>query len=162
MDEQIKAIDCLITPNPARSTPRWGADYLFKGTTERLTKGTTIEQMIQEMEEAEIEKGIIDMYHSSLTSDEERESTRAAVLKHPERFIPAMGVNPRNGMEELRKMERAVRDEAVQVIRMGPWRIQLPPNDKIYYPFYAKAIELGVAVQVNVGFPGPQIGRAHV
>jgi hypothetical protein len=34
---------------------------------------------------------------------------------------------------------------------------QLHYNDAAYYPVYAKCIELGVPVGLNVGFPGPQV-----
>ncbi len=38
--------------------------------------------------------------------------------------------------------------------------IQKPPNDKIYYPVYVKAIELGLPITINVGLPGPRVPGA--
>ena len=43
----------------------------------------------------------------------------------------------------------------MRLIRIVPFLINKPPNDKVYYPVYAKCIELGVAVSVNTGIPGP-------
>ena len=33
--------------------------------------------------------------------------------------------------------------------------IDLPPNDAVYYPVYAKCIELGIPITINTGIPGP-------
>ena len=37
----------------------------------------------------------------------------------------------------------------------SPFMVNRPPNDKAYYPIYAKCIELGLPVSVNTGIPGP-------
>jgi predicted TIM-barrel fold metal-dependent hydrolase len=36
-----------------------------------------------------------------------------------------------------------------------PWRWNLPPNDRRYYPLYAKCIELGIPFCTQVGRTGP-------
>lgn len=151
MVPEIKAIDCLIVPNPpGGGVGRLG--YLFPGLSERAEKGTSAEGLVAEMDEAGVEKGII-----AIQREEDRDWVLDTIRKYPKRFIPALGgVDPRKGMEEIRRVERYAKDYGVQVIRLGPWRIQLPPNDRFYFPFYVKAIELGIVVQVNVGLPGPQ------
>ena len=55
----------------------------------------------------------------------------------------------------MRTIERVVKDYDVRLIRMVPFLFNRPPNDKVCYPVYAKCIELGVAVSVNTGIPGP-------
>jgi predicted TIM-barrel fold metal-dependent hydrolase len=38
----------------------------------------------------------------------------------------------------------------------------LPPNDRAYYPLYAKCCELGLPITVNTGIPGPPLpGRCQ-
>src|ERR1051326_3995632 len=158
--ERVQAIDGLITPNAIGGAERRPpADYLHasKEVREGLKRGVTGEQLVDEMEQAGVEKGIVDVGHFLLSNDDERAFVRAIVAAYPKRFLPAIGVNPLDGMEALRKMEYEAKHNGIQVIRMGPWRIQKPPNDRIYYPFYAKAIELGLIVQINVGFPGPKV-----
>ena len=38
---------------------------------------------------------------------------------------------------------------------MMPAHIGLPANHRVYYPIYAKCVELGVPVKINCGVPGP-------
>jgi len=49
--------------------------------------------------------------------------------------------------EELRRLFVALRIE--------PFMWRKPPTDRAYYPLYAKAAELGVALQTQVGHTGP-------
>jgi predicted TIM-barrel fold metal-dependent hydrolase len=39
--------------------------------------------------------------------------------------------------------------------------VQLPYNDAVYYPVYAKCAELGIPVGLNVGMPGPKVPGKH-
>jgi predicted TIM-barrel fold metal-dependent hydrolase len=43
----------------------------------------------------------------------------------------------------------------VRLARVTPFLINRPPSDKVYYPLYAKCIELGVPISINTGIPGP-------
>jgi predicted TIM-barrel fold metal-dependent hydrolase len=60
-------------------------------------------------------------------------------------------------MQELRALERIVRDEPVVLARATPFMVSLPPNDRVYYPVYAKCIELDLPIAVNTGIPGPPV-----
>jgi predicted TIM-barrel fold metal-dependent hydrolase len=43
-----------------------------------------------------------------------------------------------------------------------PCTIDVPPDDRIYYPLYAKAVELRLPVTVTTGIPGPPLpGRCQ-
>jgi uncharacterized protein len=66
-------------------------------------------------------------------------------------------VDPRDGMGAVRLVEDLVRSEGYTLIRMLGLQTRLYYNDPAYYPVYAKCIELGVPVGLNVGFPGPQV-----
>jgi uncharacterized protein len=79
----------------------------------------------------------------------------AAAARYGARFKLAAVIDPSGGMDAVRTVERLVREHDVRLIRMVPFLINKPPNDKVYYPVYAKCIELGVAVSVNTGIPGP-------
>ncbi len=63
--------------------------------------------------------------------------------------ILAAVIGPCGGMDAVHTAERVVREHDVRLIRMVPFLINKPPNDMVYYPVYAKCIELGVAVSVN-------------
>ena len=75
--------------------------------------------------------------------------------QYPGRFRLSTVIDPMQGMEAVRTIERVVKDYDVRLIRMVPFLFNRPPNDKVCYPIYAKCIELDVAVSVNTGIPGP-------
>lgn len=76
---------------------------------------------------------------------------------HPDRFLISAGVDPREGMGALRRMERWTSEAGVSLFRLIPYWIGLPPDHAAYFPVYAKAIELDVPVSVNIGMPGPRM-----
>ncbi len=43
----------------------------------------------------------------------------------------------------------------LRLARVIAFLIGRPPNDKAYYPIYAKCIELGLPLSINTGLPGP-------
>jgi predicted TIM-barrel fold metal-dependent hydrolase len=87
----------------------------------------------------------------------DREWVVAARDKFPERFALSHVVDPREGMAAVRLVENLVNSHGYALIRMMGLQTRLCYNDPAYYPVYAKCIELGVPVGLNVGFPGPRV-----
>ena len=56
-----------------------------------------------------------------------------------------------------RLVEELVRNDNCRLIRLLALETGVPYNDARCYPVYAKCIELGVPVGVNVGVPGPAV-----
>ncbi|HEY7270061.1 MAG TPA: amidohydrolase family protein, partial [Dehalococcoidia bacterium] len=75
---------------------------------------------------------------------------------HPDRILPAMITDPTKGVDEVRKVVAYYEKYGVRCLRMPPFRWTLPPTDRVYWPFYVKAIELDIAVSMNAGMPGPR------
>lgn len=75
--------------------------------------------------------------------------------KHPERFALGAQLDPRRGMKTLRELEAFARSQPVVLARITPFFLDVPPSDPIYYPVYAKCIELELPITVNTGIPGP-------
>lgn len=81
--------------------------------------------------------------------------------KFPRKFIAAAGFNgPRaikSGMkgipEALKRLEKLVKQDNLKVWRIMPSSFDLPPDDKIFYPYYAKCTELSIPVTISVGVP---------
>jgi len=44
--------------------------------------------------------------------------------------------------------------------RVTPFMINLAPDDRVYYPVYAKCVELDLPICVCVGVPGPRLPMA--
>jgi uncharacterized protein len=74
-----------------------------------------------------------------------------AVRAHPDRFCGLAGIDPTEGMEGVRALERAVRDLGFIGAHTYPHWFELEPNHRKYYPFYAKCCELGIPIQMQVG-----------
>ena len=58
-------------------------------------------------------------------------------------------------MQNVRLIELAHAQYGICGIHIQPAPWGTPPNAKIFYPAYAKCVELGLAVFVYVGMPGP-------
>jgi predicted TIM-barrel fold metal-dependent hydrolase len=154
-DDGPRAIDCWVnpfTPEVAqRQQPefvvRVAADYFHREAEVR--RGTALDEMVAMMDGAGIDAGI-------LTIDAADPGPYAGMAaQHPGRFLLSAVIDPLQGIEALRTIERLVQKYDVRLIRLVPFLFNRPPNDKVCYPIYAKCIELGVPVSVNTGIPGP-------
>lgn len=154
-DQGTSAIDCWINPFTPDVAGKQKPDFLVRVATdyfhraEEVFKGTPLDEMVGMMEAAGIEAGL-------LTIDANDPGPMAEIAhKYPGRFLLSAVVDPLQGMKAVRAVDRLVKDFDVRLIRMVPFLINKPPNDKVYYPIYGKCIELGVAVSVTTGIPGP-------
>lgn len=148
-----KAIDCWL--NPPNGMSEYRPDYLvqvardyFHREQEMFT-ATPLDVLLQQMDAAGVERAI-------LTIDGGNPGPYQAIAKaFPERFICSAFVDPMAGIDAVRQIERLVTQHDVRMIRVVPFLVNRPPNDKVYYPLYAKCIELDVPISVNMGIPGP-------
>lgn len=148
-----RAIDGWVNVNMAElGRP----DYLVQVASRYFKQGEdffrnmTVEETVEMMDALGVEKSI-------LTTDAHRpsEHVMAFVEKAPERFALGAQLDPRHGMKTLRALASFCRDHPVALARITPFYLDIPPRDAIYYPVYAKCIELGVPLTLNTGIPGP-------
>ncbi len=68
-------------------------------------------------------------------------------------------VDPVRGMETVRALESAVRDLGVVAATFFPCGCvpQVPIDDRMAYPVYAKCVELDIPIFINAGVPGPRV-----
>ncbi len=154
VDLPTGVVDAWINPNLASLSDDNDVSYLFPGLRERVVRGTSLEQLVDEMDEAGVDKGVL---CSGYSGDGDREWVLTASDKHPERFGLSHVIDPREGMRAVRLVEELVQFDGYRLIRMLGLQTRLYYNDPAYYPVYAKCVELGVPVGLNVGFPGPQV-----
>jgi hypothetical protein len=148
-------IDGWINPNFGSLQGRdRDVTYLFPGLRERLERGTTLDQLIEEMDAAGVTKGVL---CSGYAGEGDLPWVRAAIEKYPERFVGSHVVDPRTGMAAVRLVEQLVRQDGFRLIRILGLQTQIYYNDAMCYPVYAKCVELDVPVGLNVGFPGPLV-----
>lgn len=144
-------VDCWINTN--LGAPQENADYLFPGLAERWSRGTTVSQLIDEMDANGIQHGIV---VSGYGSGDTLSWVKSAIKAHPDRLSGSHIVDPREGMKAVRLIEELVRNEGFRLIRMMAFMSQQAYDHAINYPIYAKCAELGVPISVNVGIPGPR------
>ena len=148
-----RAIDTFVNVNMGSvERPQWlvrvAEDYFNRA--DAIFKDIEIPELIETMDRAGVEKCVI-------TTDAERpaEHVLAFPRAHPDRFVLSLALDPTHGMAALRALEHLVRNEPVVLARITPFMINLPPNDKVYYPVYAKCIDLDLPIAINTGLPGP-------
>ncbi len=77
------------------------------------------------------------------------ESVAAIAERHPQRFVPFAGADILRGATALRELEHWVRERGFRGLSLRPFMTGLPADDRRYYPFYAKCVELGVPVSMH-------------
>jgi uncharacterized protein len=167
MAREYKLIDTVAYP-PSMKIP---ADpFVSKVFGDSKFKGATLEQMVAEMNEYSIQASIITVttppgpFHpyrvGEKTDDAAFDSACKTVAdmmaRYPGRFFGAVTIDPTGIMKSVRQLERGVREYGFNVCFILPARIGLPPNHACYFPIYAKCVELGIPVRMNVGLPAFQ------
>ncbi len=131
-------------------------DYLVDVASRYFKQGEdffrnySVEETLKIMDEVGVEKAIV-------TTDVLRPSEHAMRFPaaNPDRFVLSAHLDPRKGMKTLRALETMAREQPLVLARVTPFYFDLPPSHAVYYPVYAKCIELGLPISVNTGIPGP-------
>jgi hypothetical protein len=93
-------VDCWINPNIYPPDPTKDVGYLFgQDLADRLTRGTTLDQLVEEMDAAGVARGIL---CSGYSGEGDREWCTAARDRFPDRFALSHVVDPREGMQAVR------------------------------------------------------------
>jgi len=148
-----RAIDPWVNVNMGDQKPpdwlvRVKEDY-FRGG-EDFFQNIPPAKLIADMDAVGIEKAI-------LTIDVASPSKHVLDFANhaPGRIAFAAGVNPNRVMPELWELEALTRSEPVVMARVVPFIHDLAPTHPLYYPLYAKCVELDLPLSINTGIPGP-------
>jgi predicted TIM-barrel fold metal-dependent hydrolase len=157
----IQAIDVVVnlfTPEIVASRPSWTQDFFSNKvkTTGEIQKGVSVERMLDMMDEAGIEKGLL--IAAKLGPPGHPSNWRLSlktvadvVNQYPDRLYGLAGVDPYEGMRGVKELEYAVRNLGFVGAQLYPHWFELAPDHPKYYPFYAKCCELDVPMQMQVG-----------
>lgn len=152
------AIDCLVNVHLGdQAPPAWMVrvkeDY-FKA--EKMFQTVELEALIDEMDAVGVERAIL---MANLTDPDQR-AIRYAEAR-PDRFALAVGGHDLlHPMDNLKRLASVVANLPVAYTVIGPsfWGDgNYPPGDAVYYPLYTKCCELGLALCLNTGIPGPPL-----
>jgi predicted TIM-barrel fold metal-dependent hydrolase len=90
-------------------------------------------------------------YHFDFIMDCPVEDLADVVDESDGRLIGATSYNPFRIDDSLREIEWAVRERGFGYVWFHPLSYGLPPNDRRFYPLYAKCSELQIPVGLQVG-----------
>jgi hypothetical protein len=115
-----------------------------------------IETELAMMDAAGIDKGLLvattgAAVGSNIFFEKPFEKIAEVCAAHPARFKGIIGVNPSRIMTWVKKLDVAVKEYGFVGAHLYPHWFGAPPDDRMYYPFYAKCAELGVPIQIQVG-----------
>ncbi len=150
MSDAIRAIDSLVNSSFLGPVGEGGLGYLFRDIKDR-PRIESPDQLLEALDAANIGACVV-----SIMEPEHAEWVGAAHVQYPKKILPAMIVNPLQGMAEIRRVVEYHEKYGVRCLRIPPFRYTLPPTDRVSWPFYVKAIELNIAVSMNAGMPGPR------
>jgi predicted TIM-barrel fold metal-dependent hydrolase len=154
-----RAHDCLVNVDMGDAPqPDWMVrvkeDY-FKAD-ESMFASRELPELLDEMDENGVQRAVLMI---NIRNPSKRATSFAEA--HPDRFhLGVGGHNLLRPMPTLRALESFVASNPVAYASVGPsfWGDGMyPPTDAVYFPLYTKCCELGLALCLNAGLPGPPI-----
>jgi predicted TIM-barrel fold metal-dependent hydrolase len=114
-----------------------------------VTSSITPEQLVAKMDLEGMERVLIPARKYGSTWEVSYEVLRDFVAERPDRLSATAGINPNERMPGVRRFERAVTEWGfVGAHSYSTWS-GIRADDRLYYPYYAKAEELGVPFQIE-------------
>jgi uncharacterized protein len=163
----IKAIDVCLYPyfrkfaHTFRPLGYW--KFFSRSILKHVQEGTTVESLIEAMDQAGIEMaGLVSFWTSSMAASENiRAEDLVPVLKaNPKRFFGIVGLNPSLPASDPffapRYLQRAVREFGFKAAHIGLHWYDLSPEDKRLYPIYEKCLELDIPIVLPLGVAPPR------
>jgi predicted TIM-barrel fold metal-dependent hydrolase len=119
-------------------------------------KGMTADEFVEMMDANGVDKVLIPALkfgalEGGMQIDVAHELVAEVTTAYPDRIHGLAGINPREGMEGVAKLEEYVEKHGFVGALLEPYGWNLPLNHRKYYPFYAKCAELDVPVVMQVG-----------
>ena len=159
MPHDILAIDAVVnihTPEALACRPDRRAFYSKMRVPAGIVEGFPLETMLEQMDAAGTERAMliaakVGPRHHPACYHVPYALVRDAVRRYPDRFYGLAGLDPTEGMDGVRELERAVREDGFIGAHFYPHWYELAPDHARWYPFYAKCVELDVPVQLQVG-----------
>ena len=170
MTTPIPAIDMWAPIVPARDVMAYVADHFpepqlgylrvfWKGEpsvemfrTLARTIACDDAQVLAALDAASITRALITGFNEASTGGTAfvtNDCIAAVAERHPTRFIPFAGVDIMRGPDAVAELTHWVRDRGFRGLSLRPFMIGLPADDRHYYPFYEKCVELGVPVSIH-------------
>jgi len=121
------------------------------------TQGWTPEEFAGVLDACGVSTVIIPVWQSwshtkqTMFWDMKIEEVSEVMRADPKRYKGMFGINPYHRMDGVRALESAVRDHGFIGAQLHHYGYNLRPDDKAFFPFYAKCVELGIPVMIQMG-----------
>ena len=147
--EAYERVQPLLRDAESRKGSKDSLRYLFK---QNMATEHSLEHVLEQMDRFGVERSMIPV-------GDRRASAQRALREYPHRFFADYEVDPNEGMEALRTIDRMKKDWDIKAVSFTPSMVfpQCPLDDKRLYPIYAKCIELDVPFVTTAGVPGPRV-----
>lgn len=114
--------------------------------------GLELDKIVKMLDHAGIEKTLITGFDELTSAGKTfvpNHFVSMAYKNYPDKFIPFAGIDIFTGIKGVRELERLVKEENFQGLSLRPFMIGLPADDRRYYPYYTKCIELDIPVSIH-------------
>ena len=165
MLETVGAIDAWATLVQPGTIDRWPPEFIsiFRryGSLPLFERGMTSDEILENMDAAGVDRLMLSAFGYGDYHIIRNEEVAEICAKHPDRFTGVGTVDPRGKpMDVVREVERLSKGLGLRGVRLEPYAygdgmVGAPPNAKMYWPVYAKCVELGLPVAIQVGHTGP-------
>ena len=138
---------------------RTGQDRHFKDQVrmpDYMRDGVSAEDYLRKMDRAGIERSfLIGVRAGDLRVRGSWEIPYAVIAeecaRHPDRFSGLAGIDPTRGVAGLKELDQAVERYGFVGAHWYPHWFSMPPDAPQIYPYYARCVELGIPIMMQVG-----------
>jgi predicted TIM-barrel fold metal-dependent hydrolase len=122
-------------------------------------------QFINQMDEARIDKVVlVNPAIKGVPVRPMNEGVAKLLRAYPDRFVGFAGFDPNTGALAVDEIEYAVKELGFSGVKSVGSALELDINDKVFYPCYSKAQELGIPILIHTGsviIKGVRVKHVH-
>ncbi|MEE9325478.1 MAG: amidohydrolase family protein [Dehalococcoidia bacterium] len=117
---------------------------------EEFDMDLTTDQLINNMDEAGADGAVLQAEWAVGDYRKQNDAVYRLVQKYPDKFIAGfLCANPLEEDDMARVIEREVKERGFKGVNLQPFILGMRPNDRRFYPIYAKCQELGIPVTTH-------------
>jgi len=135
----------------SREEMEFPVEYMFKNVPKDLPTSDPVSVTLHEMDRFGIEIGVIGVAD---------ETSRAALKRHPDRFVPMGNVDDPNDVGgTVRKLRQDYEEFGIRATGAFPAGTfpQVAIDDPKMYPVYQTCVDLDIPIFCCAGIPGPRL-----
>jgi predicted TIM-barrel fold metal-dependent hydrolase len=155
----MKIIDFRFRPNTPETIDGIKNSAMFRATCQLIgfdkRKAMPLEAIAAGLEARGVVRCVVTGRDAESTygSPSNNDSVLAFARAYPNLFTGDWGVDPHKKSAAVRELTHAVRELGMAGASIDPYLAHLRPDAALYYPIYAKCVELGIPVVITTAPP---------